>query len=159
MLGYCASKSAVNAIMEGLRLELMDHGLHVTTICPGWIRTAMTAQIAADLMPGDRKDLLAGLGFQALGNLAPGSDDRVDVLTRGVLGLTVACAQCHDHKYDPIPTKDYYSLMGVFRSTQIKPIPLAPPDQVAAWDARSSSDSAPPSARAASAITRARRPV
>ena len=41
-------------------------------------------------------------------------DDRIDVVTRGTLGLTVSCARCHDHKYDPIPTKDYYSLYGVF---------------------------------------------
>ena len=41
-------------------------------------------------------------------------DDRIDTVTRGMLGLTVACARCHDHKYDPIPTKDYYSLYSVF---------------------------------------------
>jgi short-subunit dehydrogenase len=45
MLGYCASKSGVNAIMEGLRVEVKRYGLVVTTICPAWIRTAMTAQI------------------------------------------------------------------------------------------------------------------
>src|SRR5690606_21263850 len=44
-------------------------------------------------------------------------DDRIDVVTRGMLGLTVSCARCHDHKYDPTPTADYYSLYGVFRST------------------------------------------
>ena len=44
-------------------------------------------------------------------------DDRIDVLARGTLGLTVTCARCHDHKYDPIPTKDYYSLYGVLAST------------------------------------------
>ncbi|MFN0105041.1 MAG: DUF1553 domain-containing protein [Bryobacteraceae bacterium] len=58
---------------------------------------------------------IAGLGFQALG---AGANDQVDVTTKVFLGLTVGCAQCHDHKYDPIPTKDYYSLLGVFRSTQ-----------------------------------------
>ena len=45
-------------------------------------------------------------------------DDRVDATSRGFLGLTVACAQCHDHKFDPIPTKDYYSLLGIFKSTE-----------------------------------------
>src|SRR5262249_38900046 len=44
-------------------------------------------------------------------------DDRMDVVTRGLLGLTVQCARCHDHKYDPIPQKDYYSLYGVFASS------------------------------------------
>ncbi len=44
-------------------------------------------------------------------------DDRIDVVTRGLLGLTVTCARCHDHKFDPIPTEDYYSLYGVFASS------------------------------------------
>ena len=44
-------------------------------------------------------------------------DDRIDVVCRGFLGLTVTCARCHDHKFDPIPTEDYYSLYGVFAST------------------------------------------
>ena len=44
-------------------------------------------------------------------------DDRIDVLTRGTMALTVTCARCHDHKYDPIPTKDYYSLYGVLASS------------------------------------------
>src|SRR5207253_2548470 len=43
-------------------------------------------------------------------------DDRIDVVSRGTMGLTVACARCHDHKFDPIPTQDYYSLYGVFAS-------------------------------------------
>ena len=45
-------------------------------------------------------------------------DDRIDVVSRGTLGLTVACARCHDHKFDPIPTKDYYSLHGIFASSE-----------------------------------------
>ena len=44
-------------------------------------------------------------------------DDRIDVVCRGLLGLTVTCARCHDHKFDPIPTDDYYSLYGVFASS------------------------------------------
>ena len=44
-------------------------------------------------------------------------DERVDVVSRGVLGLTVACARCHDHKFDPITSRDYYALAGVFAST------------------------------------------
>ena len=45
-------------------------------------------------------------------------------MTRGLLGMTVACARCHDHKFDPIPTKDYYGLMGVFASTMRAERPL-----------------------------------
>ncbi len=58
-------------------------------------------------------------------------DDRIDVVSRGLLGLTVTCARCHDHKFDPIPSDDYYSLYGVFASS-IEPaeLPLlAQPDR------------------------------
>lgn len=80
-------------------------------------------QIAADLMPlGEDKRPLAALGYLTLGrrfvnNIHDIIDDRIDVVCRGTMGLTVACARCHDHKYDPIPTKDYYSLYGVFASS------------------------------------------
>jgi len=80
-------------------------------------------QLAADLLPlGSDKRPLAALGFLTLGrrflnNQNDIIDDRIDVVTRGTLGLTVSCARCHDHKFDPIPTKDYYALHGVFAST------------------------------------------
>src|SRR5207245_6959659 len=73
---------------------------------------------------------LAAMGFLTLGrrflnNQHDIIDDRIDVSTRGLLGLTVACARCHDHKFDPIPTKDYYSLHGVFASSiEPKDLPL-----------------------------------
>jgi hypothetical protein len=51
-------------------------------------------------------------------------DERVDAVSRGLLGMTVACARCHDHKFDPIPTKDYYGLVGVFASTRRAERPL-----------------------------------
>src|SRR5207253_2478882 len=79
-------------------------------------------QLAADLLPlGEDKRPLAAMGFLTLGrrflnNQADITDDRIDVVSRGLLGLTVTCARCHDHKYDPIPTQDYYSLYGVFAS-------------------------------------------
>lgn len=80
-------------------------------------------QIAADRLPGsDDPAQLAAMGFFTLGrrflnNKHDIIDDRIDVLTRGTMGLTVACARCHDHKFDPIPTADYYSLYGVFDSS------------------------------------------
>src|SRR5213594_1492308 len=46
-------------------------------------------------------------------------DEQIDVTGRAFLGLTIACARCHDHKFDPIPTADYYSLGGIFESTQV----------------------------------------
>src|SRR5262245_22523864 len=91
------------------------------------------AQIAGDQVPGaDRTKLQPGLGFFALS--PEFQDDRVDAATRGFLGLTVACAQCHDHKYDPIPTADYYSLLGVFNNSAVTEHPLAPEDVVKTYN-------------------------
>ncbi len=56
-------------------------------------------------------------------------DERVDAVSRGLLGLTVGCARCHDHKFDPILTKDYYALAGVFASTYAAPRPTADVDK------------------------------
>ena len=82
-------------------------------------------QIAADRIPdaADKPAELAAMGFLTLGrrflnNRHDIIDDRIDVVTRGFMGLTVTCARCHDHKYDPIPTADYYSLYGVFASSK-----------------------------------------
>mgnify|MGYP000883632707 CR=1 FL=1 len=81
-------------------------------------------QIAADRLPlGDDKSALAALGYLTLGRRFLGNqndiiDDRIDVVTRGFLGLTVTCARCHDHKFDPVPTRDYYALHGVFASSE-----------------------------------------
>lgn len=89
-------------------------------------------QLAADqLAPNEPRDQ-AALGFLTLGRRFLGVtndiiDDRIDVVTRGMLGLTVACARCHNHKYDPIPTEDYYALAGVFRSCAEKLVPVGPP--------------------------------
>ena len=76
-------------------------------------------QIAADQAAAQDRSSQAAMGFVTLGRRFLGVnhdiiDDRIDVVTRGTMGLTVACARCHDHKYDPIPTADYYSLYGVF---------------------------------------------
>jgi hypothetical protein len=88
-------------------------------------------QLAADRLDlGDDRRPLAALGFLTLGrrflnNQPDIIDDRIDVTCRGLLGLTVTCARCHDHKFDPIPTKDYYSLYGVFASSvEPKELPL-----------------------------------
>ncbi len=87
-------------------------------------------QLAADQLDlaGDMKPLRA-MGYLSLGprfmnNVHDILDDRIDVVTRGLMGLTVACARCHDHKYDPLSQADYYALYGVFRSSAE---PLIPP--------------------------------
>ena len=90
-------------------------------------------QLAADYSPSDTTELNA-LGFLGLGPKyydrkrlevkAEEWEDRVDTVCRTFLGLTVACARCHDHKYDPIPTRDYYSLASIFASTEMHNRPL-----------------------------------
>ena len=80
-------------------------------------------QIAVDQMPVAERDpsRLAALGFITVGkrfqNPNDVIDERIDALSKATMGLTVACARCHDHKFDPIPTADYYSLHGIFAST------------------------------------------
>jgi hypothetical protein len=101
-------------------------------------------QVAGDLLDGPesgRLDRIAALGFFACGPVYYGDakqldqyDDRIDTMARGFLGLTVACARCHDHKYDPIPTADYYALQGVFASTRYLEVPAAPKEQIEAYD-------------------------
>ncbi len=92
-------------------------------------------QIAGDQLatPADPSPN-AALGFLTLGrrflnNQSDIIDDRIDVVSRGLMGLTVACARCHDHKFDPISAKDYYALYGVFASSkepEAKDLPLLP---------------------------------
>jgi len=88
-------------------------------------------QIAADqLVPANSPDL-AAMGFITGGRRFIGVthdiiDDRIDVVTRGAMALTVQCARCHDHKYDPIPIEDYYSLYGVFHGSEDRLVPFAP---------------------------------
>jgi hypothetical protein len=104
-------------------------------------------QIAGDLLTdGDPEAHRAALGFFALGPHYYGDsaarklveatelDDRIDTLTRGFLGLTVSCARCHDHKFDPIAQSDYYSLAGVFQSTKYEEMPVGPPEAIARYN-------------------------
>jgi hypothetical protein len=107
-------------------------------------------QIAADLMAANDDERLRhlpalgyfGLGAQYYKNsdaakaAADELDDRIDTLTRGFLGLTVSCARCHDHKFDPIPQQDYYSLAGIFQSSQLHNAPLVPQSEVDAFHKR-----------------------
>ena len=97
-------------------------------------------QLAADLMKDVPREDLRALGYlgaapiyhkdqrlskDVIGGFATDDwDERVDAVSRGILAMTVACARCHDHKFDPIPTKDYYGLVGVFASTMRVERPL-----------------------------------
>lgn len=90
-------------------------------------------QLAADQVPSADPSDLPAMGFVTGGRRFLGVthdiiDDRIDVVTRATLGLTVACARCHDHKYDPIPTRDYYSLYGVFHGADDAMVSLGKSD-------------------------------
>jgi hypothetical protein len=139
----------------------------------------ITEQIAGDLLPyetaAERNRLLIATGFLAIGSKPASAmnsnfamdivDDQINTVCTAILGLSVACARCHDHKHDPIPTNDYYALAGIFSSTETlygaaanenltaPPTPLHElyarlPDQSAAPD-RSSPPSLPESYNAA----------
>jgi len=88
-------------------------------------------QLAADQVKERPQSDLAAMGYLTLGRRFLGVqrdiiDDRIDVVCRGTMALTVSCARCHDHKYDPIPTADYYSLYGVFDSCHEAMAPVDP---------------------------------
>ncbi len=91
-------------------------------------------QIAGDLLPAasarERDEQVVATGFLALGVkdvnqrfdvrfAMDNIDEQIDTVTRSVLALTASCARCHDHKFDPIPTLDYYALAGIFQSTEL----------------------------------------
>ena len=90
-------------------------------------------QLAGDLLAATddqrRAELLVATGFLALGSKShiernkkqfelDVADEQIDTVTQAFLGVTVACARCHDHKFDPIPQSDYYAMAGIFRSTE-----------------------------------------
>jgi cytochrome c553 len=97
----------------------------------------LAEQLNAGVRKPDQRPL-AAMGFLTLGNRFENStndiiNDRIDVTTKAFLGLTVSCARCHDHKFDPIPTADYYSLYNVFANTSepkeepwLHPVPRTP---------------------------------
>ncbi|MDZ4820709.1 MAG: DUF1549 domain-containing protein, partial [Planctomycetota bacterium] len=97
----------------------------------------LTLQLAADRLISQNgaaayDPSLAAMGFTTIGRRFLNSkfdiiDDRIDVVMRTTQGLTVACARCHDHKFDPIPTADYYSLFGVFDASEEQLQPLSTP--------------------------------
>lgn len=91
-------------------------------------------QIAGDLLPArtaaERNEHLIATGFLAIGPKGLNErnpeqfamdvvDEQIDVSTRAIMGVSVACARCHDHKFDPFPQADYYALAGIFRSTEV----------------------------------------
>ncbi|GAB4456837.1 MAG: hypothetical protein OHK0029_15430 [Armatimonadaceae bacterium] len=105
-------------------------------------------QIAGDLMPtqdeDERNRRLIATGYLTLGPKVLAEqdkpklvmdiiDEQIDVVTKSVMGITVACARCHDHKFDPVSTKDYYALAGIFKSTKT----MANLDFVSRWNERS----------------------
>ncbi len=110
----------------------------------------LKAQLAGDLLDGQHADQQADKAVAGTAILGQGPwwwdqaepvqgraderNERIDVVTRGMLGLTVACARCHDHKYDPISQKDYYSLAAVFLNTTYHEYPATSPAEMAVWE-------------------------
>jgi hypothetical protein len=106
--------------------------------------------IAGDLLPQPRVDAKngivesrAGLGslrmvehgffpVDSLDELVKFTDNQIDVVTKATLGLTVSCARCHDHKFDPISQRDYHALFGIFASSRPAQLPLNTPDALKA---------------------------
>ena len=124
-------------------------------------------QVIGDLLPppqpgGINTDGLVATGFLAIADFVPGDvdkdqmiadyvNDQIDVVSKAFLGLTVACARCHDHKFDPISAEDYYALAGMFFSTRLIPgpvpgntplvrVPLLSQDELAKVQARDAAD-------------------
>jgi mono/diheme cytochrome c family protein len=106
----------------------------------------LKAQLAGDLMDDKVRDkTVPGTAIMGQGpwwwdqaepvqGRADERNERIDMVTRGMLGLTVACARCHDHKYDPISQKDYYSLAAVFLNTTYREYPATSPAEMAVWE-------------------------
>lgn len=106
-------------------------------------------QLAADKVANNDRRNLAALGFVSLsrGGLGVNTheqiDDKIDVVSRGLLGLTVSCARCHNHKFDPIPTKDYYSFYTIFANTRApKELPLLQTANDEKWEAERQAEEA-----------------
>ena len=91
-------------------------------------------QVAGDLLPAnsprEKAEQLVATGFLALGvkdvnqrfqvrYIMDNVDEQIDTVTRSVLAVTASCGRCHDHKFDPVPTTDYYALAGIFRSSEL----------------------------------------
>lgn len=100
-------------------------------------------QLAGDLLPNMSNETLAATGFIMLGPkaladlnkpklLADVVDEQIDTMCRALMGMTMGCARCHDHKFDPLPTADYYALAGIFNSTRT----LDVSKRVATWTTR-----------------------
>ena len=127
----------------------------------------LSRQIAGDLLQPDDPgridaEALVATGFLAIADFVPGDvdkermiadcvNDQIDVVSRAFLGLSLACARCHDHKFDPVSTDDYHALAGIFFSTRVIPgpvkgntplirVPLLPASEIAALEAQAAAD-------------------
>lgn len=142
--------------MRGLA-DLGYEPYHNAYIYRDWVIKAFNFDMPFDLfvksqLAGDqldekiRAETLPGLGFLGQGPWyydtneppiarADERHERVDTITRAMLGLTVGCARCHDHKYDPITQKDYYAIAGIVGSTRYHEYPLVPEKEYQEWSA------------------------
>ncbi|MDP6442201.1 MAG: PSD1 and planctomycete cytochrome C domain-containing protein [Pirellulaceae bacterium] len=95
-----------------------------------FIREQIAGDLLEDVAGGPNEGVIA-TGFLAIGPKSLNErnrekfvmdivDEQIDVVTRGFMAFTVSCARCHDHKFDPVPSSDYYALAGIFRSTETR---------------------------------------
>ena len=107
----------------------------------------VTEQLAGDEFAPTRRDALVAAGFHRLGAVRRNAGnqevassrneiltERTDIVATAFLGLTVGCARCHDHKFDPVPQADYYQLQAFLAATREHDVPLASPAEVATWE-------------------------
>ncbi len=106
----------------------------------------LTEQVAGDELPTQNHDTLIAATFHRLGAVRRNAGnqevagsrnevltERTDIIGSAVLGLTIACARCHDHKFDPISQRDYYSLQAYFAASHENEVPLVSPDDFRRW--------------------------
>ncbi len=115
-------------ITEQLAGDLLStHGVTEPEVFDRWTATGFLVLGPKMLAEQDKPKLVMDL-----------VDEQIDVVGRAFLGLTVSCARCHDHKFDPVPTRDYYALAGIFKSTKT----MANLDFVSRFNERRVSDAA-----------------
>ncbi|MBI5689144.1 MAG: DUF1553 domain-containing protein [Verrucomicrobia bacterium] len=110
-------------VIDAFNADLPYNQFIIAQLAGDRLQSAIDKKAAEKKLPTpEKRTMLPALGFLTLGNQFNGRrddiiGDQIDVTTKAFLGLTVACARCHDHKFDPVPTKDYYSLYGVFANS------------------------------------------
>jgi mono/diheme cytochrome c family protein len=111
-----------------IRMQLAGDKLHATSSSAREDNLVATSYLGAGPWVWDQAEPIQGRADER--------NERVDAVSRGLLGLTVACARCHNHKYDPVSQKDYYALIGIFANSTYKEYPAVPGPDVAVYESK-----------------------